>query len=786
MGHIDKNSDYFAEAKEICSNLGMFPIMEFQYDYDPLLICQFYATAHFHNGRNRKITWMTQGAVNEATLAEFAAILGYEDRGRDVPCGFRCHMREHPSKKDVLTPLHIRGRGVAGKIKDLLPTYDILHRIFRETVAPRAGNKDEIHGFSVDLLFNTFLNRESGQPLDVTDFIWNEMVAAAHTRRVPPFAPYIMALIMSKCPVIARTLSTRSLVVHKPKALKIKTHAKPRVEAACNLSAMRFGEHGESAVLFLLLLMPLSATAQLCGHDVASSTYQSNLAAVAGTLPGNISSSPHLFATATAGEPPDVVYALALCRGDIKATACGVCVEASFKTCPTDVLTSTVYYDDCLLGLSSHGFLKPPNITEDGTLYQSWKDNIAGDADTIAAAVHELLAGTAHDAAANETRFATTVMDFISAASGKLYSLAQCTPDLSQGDCLACLQRLIAMVNATMATSGPKGGRILVLRCNIRFEGFSFYDSEPMRQINLSSVAPAPIRKRDGWKPWVIAISVAAPVVLALCFILYCCRIIKGKPEKPTHSLQGGDALVWEMEAEFPEFVVFNFHQILDATSNFSQENMLGEGGFGRVYKGYIPGRMDIAVKRLASHSGQGFLEFKNEVQLIAKLQHRNLIRLLGCCSEGEEKILVYEYMPNKSLDFFIFDENIKTSLDWNIRIVIIQGIIEGLLYLHKHSRLCVIHRDLKPSNILLDNRMNPKISDFGLAKIFSLNNTDENNTGRVVGTYGYMAPEYASDGIFSIKSDVFSFGVLTLEILSGKSNSGSYQCGSFFNLLGY
>ena len=114
---------------------------------------------------------------------------------------------------------------------DLLPTYDILHRIFRETVAPRAGNKDEIHGFSVDLLFNTFLNRDSGTPLDVSDFIWNEMVAAAHSRRVPPFAPYIMALIVSKCPVIARTLSTRSLIVHRPKALKIKTHAKPRVAA---------------------------------------------------------------------------------------------------------------------------------------------------------------------------------------------------------------------------------------------------------------------------------------------------------------------------------------------------------------------------------------------------------------------------------------------------------------------------------------------------------------------------------------------------------------------------
>ncbi|XP_035815841.1 G-type lectin S-receptor-like serine/threonine-protein kinase RKS1 isoform X3 [Zea mays] len=244
------------------------------------------------------------------------------------------------------------------------------------------------------------------------------------------------------------------------------------------------------------------------------------------------------------------------------------------------------------------------------------------------------------------------------------------------------------------------------------------------------------------------------------------------------------------MEAHLSEFWVFDLHQILEATDNFSEENKLGEGGFGPVYKGQLPEGVEIAVKRLASHSGQGFVEFKNEVQLIAKLQHRNLVRHLGCCSQEEEKILVYEYLPNKSLDLFIFaDEDRRSLLDWNNRLAIIEGTAEGLLYLHKHSRLRVIHRDLKPSNILLDSEMNPKISDFGLAKIFSSNDVSSEGgttTRRVVGTYGYMAPEYASEGLFSVKSDVFSFGVLVLEIISGKRNSGIHECGDFINILGY
>ncbi|KAM7506167.1 hypothetical protein LguiB_005071 [Lonicera macranthoides] len=233
------------------------------------------------------------------------------------------------------------------------------------------------------------------------------------------------------------------------------------------------------------------------------------------------------------------------------------------------------------------------------------------------------------------------------------------------------------------------------------------------------------------------------------------------------------------------ELPLLDFSTIVIATNNFSDENKVGQGGFGCVYKGVLVEGQIIAVKRLSKNSGQGIEEFKNEVTLIARLQHRNLVRLLGCCVDMEEKMLIYEYLENRSLDTMLFDQEKSSLLNWQRRFNIICGIARGLLYLHQDSRFRIIHRDLKASNILLDKEMNPKISDFGMARIFG-GDQIEANTKRVVGTYGYMSPEYAMDGLFSVKSDVFSFGVLVLEIVSGKKNRGFYYTNNQLNLLGH
>ncbi|KAK4389158.1 G-type lectin S-receptor-like serine/threonine-protein kinase [Sesamum angolense] len=332
-------------------------------------------------------------------------------------------------------------------------------------------------------------------------------------------------------------------------------------------------------------------------------------------------------------------------------------------------------------------------------------------------------------------------------------------------------------------TIGAVSGCVFWRGTNLEFVRSNSSDDSLPDTYVLAYSEPSRRAKKRHVEIIFVAVSVAVMVVLgAIVALFVLTKIRKGKMnEVQLHDLLTLDGYTETYDLErggannHHDLRLFTYASIQSATNNFSSDYKLGQGGFGPVYKGKTPEGQDIAVKLLSRQSGQGLLEFKTELILISKLQHVNLVKLLGFCVQGDDKMIIYDYMPNKSLDFFLFRPSDKQQLNWQQRFNIIEGIAQGLLYLHKYSRLRIIHRDLKPSNILLDKDMNPKISDFGLARIFK-QNANEANTNRRVGTYGYMAPEYAMKGIFSVKSDVYSFGIIVLEIVSGKKNNRFHQ----------
>ncbi|TKW35123.1 hypothetical protein SEVIR_2G350700v4 [Setaria viridis] len=559
--------------------------------------------------------------------------------------------------------------------------------------------------------------------------------------------------------------------------------------AVASTPAPAAGDGGAGA---LPVINPISC---LCNSTSVRRTYQpgsafaTNLADLSRALPRNASAS-GFSAGAFGAAAPGTAYGLVLCRGDFTGTTCASCLEAGFRYAEQNCFSSSdvaVYYDQCQLRFSDQDFLAGGGNAPESAATNM--NNVSdGNVAAFDALVAQLVAAVADKASNASRRYATGQAGF-PPQKMNVYALAQCTPDLTTAQCRGCLAGIIREMPSWF--TGRIGGRILGVRCNIRYEDTVFM-ATGADMVKLTPLVNS--SKGNNTTLWVVATVVPVSLLLA-CFLACFLWIRKrrrrvtsmsGTVSVPTMSMEMEQVLkLWRIEESDSEFSIYDFDQIADATDNFSDEHKLGQGGFGPVYKGELPGGLEIAIKRLSSCSVQGLMEFKNEIQLIAKLQHTNLVRLLGCCVQAEEKMLIYEYMHNRSLDFFIFDDKKGKILTWERRFRIIDGVAQGLLYLHKHSRLRVIHRDLKASNILLDRDMNPKISDFGMARIFCSNVTEANTT-RVVGTHGYIAPEYASEGLFSIKSDVFSFGVLLLEIITGKRTAGFYQYGKFFNLTGY
>uniref|UniRef100_A0A5B7BSI8 Cysteine-rich receptor-like protein kinase 29 n=1 Tax=Davidia involucrata TaxID=16924 RepID=A0A5B7BSI8_DAVIN len=545
------------------------------------------------------------------------------------------------------------------------------------------------------------------------------------------------------------------------------------------------GSSASSSVVFLisciiLISLCLSTTAQFCdnnyGNFTTNSTYGKNRNLMLSSLPSNASTNGGFY-NGTIGQDPDRVYGLAVCRGDISPEQCFDCInfpsQEIMKTCPHQ--KEAVHWPPgdprCIVRCSNRSFFGVMQAQPGYDVFIT--SDISTNLDEFDQALNSLIDGLVVRAAmGNSTlKFATNETKFSNFQT--IYALMQCSPDISSNDCGDCLDQAYGAYRS--CCTRKRGVTILRPSCFFQYSLDPFYNSTaiapPPPPSSPPPLPPSPpstnttTKGEDNNKTRTVIIIVVPTVILVIIIVCICIFVRTRNQRKPREKSEAMD------EISSVESLQYNFDTIKVATDNFSDINKLGQGGFGAVYKGRLPNGQEIAVKRLSRDSGQGELEFKNEVLLVAKLQHRNLVRLLGFCLEGTERLLIYEFMPNGSLDHIIFDSAKRAYLDWERRYKIIGGVARGLLYLHEDSRLRIIHRDLKASNVLLNEEMNPKISDFGMARLFVRDET-QGNTSRIVGTYGYMAPEYAMHGQFSVKSDVFSFGVLVLEIISGQKNN--------------
>ncbi|XP_048606969.1 putative cysteine-rich receptor-like protein kinase 39 isoform X2 [Brassica napus] len=520
----------------------------------------------------------------------------------------------------------------------------------------------------------------------------------------------------------------------------------------------------------LLFVLEVVNGAKCFGSLAGNSSYAQNRRDLFSTLANKVVTNGGFY-NASLGQYPNTVYALGFCEKYYEQKACLRCLESlalDTETSCGNITKSFVWSSDdedrfwCLVRSSNQPFgnleLIPPLIeadpdhiepSKDMTLFmQQWESAVNKTLETATQAntssVHKYYSAI-H---AHFTEFPNVNMAM------------QCTPDITSQDCKQCLGDCVEYFREQFR--GRAGGMASFPSCLFRWDNVTSMPALPRPPAQEKRPSSIPEKKGRCTHREIITTIVVATFINLLVFVGFY------KVNARRRKLNNGINQYSDSDGQF--MLPYDLGTILSATADFSPENKLGQGGFGTVYKGILLNGKEIAVKRLTRGS-EGGIEFRNEVSILTRVQHTNLVKLLGFCNEGDEKILVYEFVPNSSLDRFIFDEEKRSLLTWEVRLKIIEGVARGLVYLHEDSQLKIIHRDLKAGNILLDAEMNPKVADFGTARLFDTDETRD-ETKRIAGTRGYMAPEYLNYGQISAKSDVYSFGVVLLEMISGQRNN--------------
>ncbi|KAM3324789.1 cysteine-rich receptor-like protein kinase 2 [Capsicum chacoense] len=459
------------------------------------------------------------------------------------------------------------------------------------------------------------------------------------------------------------------------------------------------------------------------------------------------------YGVAVTGTGPDANYGLAQCYGDLSLLDCTLCYAEARTILPQcfPYNGGRIYLDGCFMRAENYTFYDQYLGPEDR--------HVCGNRTTKGTLFRQNARRAVQQAVANAPTNDGSARAQVSApgpSNETAYVLADCWKSLSANSCAACLRNASASMLGCLPWSE---GRALYTGCFMRYSDTNFLNS-------ISTIRNSSSR---GKVVVIVVVVVSSVVVLGVGAVI---GIYVWKNKQIQKKRKGANDAEKLVKILHNNSLNFKYSTLVKATGSFDEANKLGQGGFGTVYKGVLADGREIAVKRLFFNNKHRAADFYNEVNIISSVEHKNLVRLLGCSCSGPESLLVYEFLPYQSLDRFIFDPVKGKVLNWVKRFEIIIGTVEGLVYLHENTKTRIIHRDIKASNILLDSRLRAKIADFGLARSFQEDKSHISTA--IAGTLGYMAPEYLAHGQLTEKADVYSFGVLLLEIVTGRQNNRS------------
>ncbi|KAK4278114.1 hypothetical protein QN277_016005 [Acacia crassicarpa] len=475
-----------------------------------------------------------------------------------------------------------------------------------------------------------------------------------------------------------------------------------------------------------------------------------------------------LFATAQIASAENPVFTLFQCRNYLSVNDCVSCFNASVEQvldCPAGAPGGRVIYDGCFLRYEANGFFGQ-TAEADFNAALCGNQSVRESSTTLfTSVVRQVLMHLQRTTPQKEGFFVATKAQLLPHNNGTtIYAFAQCIETINQSGCEECLKAC----NSNMQICLPNSdGKAFAAGCFMRYSTSSFFPH------NYQTIDLTPLGKKGSINKGAIVGGVVGGAVLVLVLLILFACIRRPKCTKTVQRGLGDIIRATELKG----LVTYSYKDLKFATENFSEDNKLGEGGFGEVYKGTFKDGKEVAVKKLTIQNSRRMEEnFESEVMLISDAHHPNLVQILGWSSKGRVRILVYEYMKNSSLDKFLFGQIKKGYLNWKQRYDIILGIARGLAYLHEEFHVRIIHRDIKTNNILLDNDLQPRIADFGLARL--LPEDRSHLSTKFAGTLGYTAPEYAIHGQLSEKVDIYSYGVVILEIISGQRSKASKDDG--------